>query len=385
LSRISPKFFFDAITKGGINFFTGVPDSLLKSFCFYLDDNLDKNNHIISANEGSALALGIGSYLATKKLPLVYLQNSGFGNLVNPLLSMADKKIYSIPGILMLGWRGEPGVKDEPQHIKQGQITLELLEIMNIPYRVFSPDMSQKEILKELNFILKNAKKEMQFQALVIKKDFFEEYISLNSEKKIYDLNRKEAIKLIINSSYEDDLIVATTGITSRELYEYREKNKQTHSNDFLVVGGMGHVNQIALGIAIKTPNRRIICLDGDGSIIMHMGSLTTIAAMKQKNFLHIVLNNGAHDSVGGQDTTAKNLNLSDFAEASGYKNFFSVSKEKDIKKTLRNIAKFNGPNFLEIKINKGWNKSLGRPLTSPEENKSNFMLNLAGKKNNLV
>jgi len=180
-------------------------------------------------------------------------------------------------------------------------------------------------------------------------------------------------------------LIVATTGITSRELYEYREKNKQTHSNDFLVVGGMGHVNQIALGIAIKTPNRRIICLDGDGSIIMHMGSLTTIAAMKQKNFLHIVLNNGAHDSVGGQDTTAKNLNLSDFAEASGYKNFFSVSKEKDIKKTLRNIAKFNGPNFLEIKINKGWNKSLGRPLTSPEENKSNFMLNLAGKKNNLV
>jgi phosphonopyruvate decarboxylase len=383
LKKISPILFYEALRDSGVEFYTGVPDSLLKSFCYYINETLSSDQHIIAANEGSALALGIGHHLSTGNVPLIYLQNSGLGNLVNPLLSLTDKDIYSIPGILMIGWRGEPGTKDEPQHKKQGRITLDLLDVMGIPYKVLDSSMNNDQVKKELEACVTKSKSENQIYALVVKKDFFEKY-SIKQEESKYSLSRETAIGLVIKNSNvdRDDIYVCTTGLPSRELYDLRGKYGKFLDHDFLVVGGMGHANQIALGIALSQPDRRVICLDGDGAIIMHMGSMTTIGTSKQKNLLHIVLNNGAHDSVGGQKTTAFDVNLSDIAKNSGYENVFSVSNEEDLVKTLITIRSLKGPNFLEVRLKKGWRAEIGRPSTTPEENKASFMHHLSKKLN---
>ena len=383
MKKISPILFYEALRESGVEFYTGVPDSLLKSFCYYINETLNNDQHIIAANEGSALALGIGHHLSTGNVPLIYLQNSGLGNLVNPLLSLTDKEVYSIPGILLIGWRGEPETKDEPQHKKQGRITLDLLEVMGIPYKVLDSTMSNDQVKKEVEASVTKSKSENQIYALVVKKDFFEKYSAKQEESK-YLLSREKAIDLIIKNSNvdRDDIFVCTTGLPSRELYDLRRKYGKSLDNDFLVVGGMGHANQIALGIAISQPDRRVICLDGDGAIIMHMGSITTIGTSKQKNLFHIVLNNGAHDSVGGQKTTAFDVNLSGIAKNSGYENIFSVSNEEDLVKILITIGDLKGPIFLEIKLKKGWREEIGRPKTTPEENKTSFMHHLSEKLN---
>ncbi len=383
MKKISPILFYEALKDSGVEFYTGVPDSLLKSFCYYINETLNNDQHIIAANEGSALALGIGHHLSTGNVPLIYLQNSGLGNLVNPLLSLSDKDVYSIPGILMIGWRGEPETKDEPQHKKQGRITLDLLDVMEIPYKVLDSKMNNDQVKKEVEACVTKSKSENQIYALVVKKDFFEKY-SIKQEESKYLLSREKAIDLVIKNSNVDrgDIYVCTTGLPSRELYELRSKHGKFLDHDFLVVGGMGHANQIALGIAISQPDRRVICLDGDGAIIMHMGSMTTIGSSKQKNLFHIVLNNGAHDSVGGQKTTAFDINLSDIAKNSGYENVFSVSNEEDLVKTLNTIRDLNGPIFLEIRLKKGWRAEIGRPSTTPEENKTSFMNHLSKKLN---
>jgi len=383
LKKISPILFYEALRESGVEFYTGVPDSLLKSFCYYINETLNNDQHIIAANEGSALALGIGHHLSTGNVPLIYLQNSGLGNLVNPLLSLTDKEVYSIPGILLIGWRGEPETKDEPQHKKQGRITLDLLEVMGIPYKVLDSTMNNDQVKKEVEASVTKSKSENQIYALVVKKDFFEKYSAKQEESK-YLLSREKAIDLIIKNSNvdRDDIYVCTTGLPSRELYDLRRKYGKSLDNDFLVVGGMGHANQIALGIAISQPDRRVICLDGDGAIIMHMGSITTIGTSKQKNLFHIVLNNGAHDSVGGQKTTAFDVNLSGIAKNSGYENVFSVSNEEDLVKILITIGDLKGPIFLEIKLKKGWREEIGRPKTTPEENKTSFMHHLSEKLN---
>ena len=383
MKKISPILFYEALRESGVEFYTGVPDSLLKSFCYYINETLNNDQHIIAANEGSALALGIGHHLSTGNVPLIYLQNSGLGNLVNPLLSLTDKEVYSIPGILLIGWRGEPETKDEPQHKKQGRITLDLLEVMGIPYKVLDSTMNNDQVKKEVEVSVTKSKSENQIYALVVKKDFFEKYSAKQEESK-YLLSREKAIDLIIKNSNvdRDDIFVCTTGLPSRELYDLRRKYGKSLDNDFLVVGGMGHANQIALGIAISQPDRRVICLDGDGAIIMHMGSITTIGTSKQKNLFHIVLNNGAHDSVGGQKTTAFDVNLSGIAKNSGYENIFSVSNEEDLVKILITIGDLKGPIFLEIKLKKGWREEIGRPKTTPEENKTSFMHHLSEKLN---
>lgn len=383
MKKISPILFYEALRESGVEFYTGVPDSLLKSFCYYINETLNNDQHIIAANEGSALALGIGHHLSTGNVPLIYLQNSGLGNLVNPLLSLTDKEVYSIPGILLIGWRGEPETKDEPQHKKQGRITLDLLEVMGIPYKVLDSTMNNDQVKKEVEASVTKSKSENQIYALVVKKDFFEKYSAKQEESK-YLLSREKAIDLIIKNSNvdRDDIYVCTTGLPSRELYDLRRKYGKSLDNDFLVVGGMGHANQIALGIAISQPDRRVICLDGDGAIIMHMGSITTIGTSKQKNLFHIVLNNGAHDSVGGQKTTAFDVNLSGIAKNSGYENVFSVSNEEDLVKILITIGDLKGPIFLEIKLKKGWREEIGRPKTTPEENKTSFMHHLSEKLN---
>ncbi len=371
---LSPEFFFRALKEERINFFSGVPDSLLKNICAYITDNTIDKNHIIAANEGNALSLGIGYHLATNKLPLVYMQNSGLGNIVNPLLSLADTDVYAIPMLLMIGWRGEPNVKDEPQHKKQGRITIELLESMGIKYQILSSNTSNAEAEKIVQEAVSYAQKNNTPYALVVRKGSFENYKLKSDTKGDFPLLREQAIKLIVDRLSEKDIVVSTTGVTSRELFEYREALGQGHEKDFLTVGGMGHANQIALGIALQKPDRQVFCFDGDGAMLMHMGSLAINANTRCSNFKHIIFNNGAHDSVGGQPTVAYKIDVEAIANAVGYDMVLQANNEYEIKNALKELQQFNGMVLLEIRVNKGFRSDLGRPTTTPLENKKALM-----------
>ena len=371
---ISTEYFFKNLLKARVEFFAGVPDSLLKNICSYITDNASSKNHIIAANEGNALALGIGYHLASGKLPLIYMQNSGLGNIVNPLLSLADPDVYSVPMLLMIGWRGEPNVKDEPQHKKQGRVTLKMLEAMEVPYQVLSVDTSDeqaKEIIKKAS---KEALKNNTPYAIVVKKSSFSEYKLKKDETANLPLFREDAIKIIVDNLDDKDIVVSTTGVASRELFEYREELKQGHEKDFLTVGGMGHANQIALGIAMQKPNRSVFCLDGDGAVLMHMGSMAINGNIKCDNFKHIVFNNGAHDSVGGQPTVGYTTDFQSIAKASGYDLVLQAETNDEVVKCIKDLKAFAGKVFLEIKVKKGFRKDLGRPTTTPKENKQNLM-----------
>ncbi len=371
---LSPEFFFRALKEERINFFSGVPDSLLKNICAYITDNTIDKNHIIAANEGNALSLGIGYHLATNELPLVYMQNSGLGNIVNPLLSLADTDVYAIPMLLMIGWRGEPNVKDEPQHKKQGRITIELLESMGIKYQILSSNTSNAEAEKIIQEAVSYAQKNNTPYALVVRKGSFENYKLKSDTKGDFPLLREQAIKLIVDRLSEKDIVVSTTGVTSRELFEYREALGQGHEKDFLTVGGMGHANQIALGIALQKPDRQVFCFDGDGAMLMHMGSLAINANTRCSNFKHIIFNNGAHDSVGGQPTVAYKIDVEAIANAVGYDMVLQANNEYEIKNALKELQQFNGMVLLEIRVNKGFRSDLGRPTTTPLENKKALM-----------
>jgi len=376
---ISPEFFFNVCKDKGVDFFSGVPDSLLKNICSYITDNTPSENHIIAANEGNALAIGVGYHLSTGKVPLIYMQNSGLGNVINPLLSLADQEVYSVPLLMMIGWRGEPGVKDEPQHKKQGRVTVALLEAMEIPYKVLTADSNIEEAEVTLKAMLSIAKKENKPCALLIKKGFFEDYKFQSDILYERPLYREQAIEIIVNNLNEPDIVVSTTGVASRELFEYREKLKSGHERDFLTVGGMGHVSQIALGIALQKKNRQVYCLDGDGSLIMHMGTLAINASMNCRNFKHIVFNNSAHDSVGGQPTVGDRIDIASIASNVGYQWVKMVSEESEIRLALNEMADVDTPALLEIQVKKGFRKDLGRPTTTPIQNKEIFMKFVAG------
>lgn len=369
---IKPYDFFQYLSKNKINFFTGVPDSLLKQFCLCVDHNVEKNKHIIAANEGNAISLGAGYHLATGKLPLVYMQNSGFGNAINPLLSLCDQDVYSIPMLLLIGWRGEPGLQDEPQHIKQGKIQVELLNTLGIPYEIISKD----ETLLESKLIncVKKAINENTPVALLVKKGTFEKYDFREPEINNTLMSREEALNILLNEVPENSIIVSTTGKTSREIFEIREKNNNSHEKDFLTVGSMGHCSSIALGIAISKPNRKIICIDGDGSLLMHMGSLSMIGKLKPKNFYHILMNNQVHESVGGQETSARFINILDIIKANNYDKTFFINTKQDLINKINNMFLIKGSVFTEIFIKPGSRKSLGRPTISPKDNKKAFM-----------
>ena len=369
---ISPKNFYELLIKKEIKFFTGVPDSLLKDFCAYIVDNTDKKNNIIAANEGGAIALAAGYHLSSRKIGLVYMQNSGQGNSINPLVSLTDSDVYSIPMLLLIGWRGEPGKEDEPQHVKQGKITLELLNTLEIPYEVIpdSIEDAKNSLDKAINYMKNN---NAPF-ALVVKKNTFEKYNLKNKVKTSFDLNREEAMKLIVNNLDSQNIIISTTGKISRELFEYREELGQEHKTDFLTVGSMGHSSQIALGIALQKQDKQIYCFDGDGSVIMHMGSLAIIGQQAPKNFKHIIFNNGAHDSVGGQPTVGFEINLQSIAKDCGYKTTLKAESKLEVIEKINLIKSVEGPAFLEIKVNKGARKDLGRPTKSSKENKKDFM-----------
>lgn len=368
---IRPEFFIEKLRENDIDCFAGVPDSLLKNMCAYITDHFDAAHNIIAANEGAAVGLAAGHYLATGQPACVYMQNSGEGNIINPLASLTDQEVYNIPVLLLIGWRGRPDVHDEPQHVKQGKVTTGLLNVMGINYEVLAKeeDKAEKQIAKAIK-----ALQNKDMFALVIEKDTFDEYKLQNVEKNDLTMSREEAIQTVAAALGEKDCIVSTTGMISRELFEYRAAMKQGHERDFLTVGSMGHASQIALGIALAQPERRVWCFDGDGATIMHMGSMAIVGNKAPKHYVHVVFNNGAHDSVGGQPTVGLKIDLPAIGKAVGYKAAYSVDNKADLETILKNVNSFESPALLEVKVKKGNRKDLGRPTTTPIQNKEALM-----------
>ena len=371
---IAPKDFIETLRTGGVEFFAGVPDSLLKNLCAYITDTIRRENNIIAANEGNAVGLAAGYHLATGKTGCVYMQNSGEGNIVNPLLSLMDADVYKMPMLLIIGWRGEPGVHDEPQHVKQGKVTLSLLETMGVPYAVLDNNW-QEQVAAALQTIQATH----TAYALVVRKGTFDEYQLQNQENQDWALAREEAIQIVVDKLREDDIVVSTTGMISRELFEYREAKGQDHAHDFLTVGSMGHASQIALGIALQKPDRRVIVFDGDGALLMHMGGLAIIGDYNPKNLVHVVFNNGAHDSVGGQPTVGQKIDVEAIAKAVGYKEVVSVDSQTALIHAMNHVnnAAIGGVSLINVNVRKGNRKDLGRPTTTPQQNKEALMKEL--------
>lgn len=364
--------FVESLADAGISFFTGVPDSLLSSFSAALLSMEGRLEHIIAANEGNAVALALGHHLASGEVPLVYLQNSGLGNAINPLVSLADEEIYSIPMLLVIGWRGEPGTIDEPQHSKQGAVTEPLLDLLGIKYITIDESTSLSsvaEFVKQIRGVSKPA-------AIVVKKKTFDDMPENEVQYHEAFFTREEAIKCILEAAPSQSRFISTTGKASRELFELRQGSDINAGLDFLTVGGMGHASQIACSYARAKPELTTICLDGDGACLMHLGALAINGIYGSENFVHIVLNNASHDSVGGQPTSIEKIDLCHMAKACAYKTVakLKASKKHEAIREIKKAVVSCGPVFLEVPVRKGARKDLGRPTTTPLENKLQFM-----------
>ena len=355
------------LEKNNSRFFTGVPDSVLKGLSSYLQ-NKDKKKHIIATNEGSAVSIGIGHYLSTKKVPCVYMQNSGLSNALNPLISIAHKKVYSIPLILIIGWRGSPRIKDEPQHNVKGKITEQILKLLNIKYTILRSNNDLNKFDKQI----KIAKKNKSITACLIEQGTLEKNNKITKRKDYYKLNKEFFLKTLLENLEKKTKIISSTGYNSRELMHLREKYKLKNSKDFYMVGGMGHTSSVALGYSL-TNRSKTICIDGDGSFLMHLGSIKTAATFANKNFKYILLNNNSHDSVGGQSTYANNIDFKQFSKSLGFKNFYCIKDDKNLKKNIKKFLNGNSLNFLEVKVTNSKIKNLPRP-TNLIKIKNQFM-----------
>ncbi len=365
------------------DFFTGVPDSQLKALCNALMDTHGINkNHIIAANEGNAVALAAGYYLATGNIPVVYLQNSGIGNIINPVASLLNDKIYGIPCLFIVGWRGEPGIHDEPQHVFQGAVTEKLLKSMDIDTFVLSSETTEESLVAQMK-TWESRFSQGKSAAIIVRKNALSDTESRPLEyKNHYTLLREDIIRAITDVS-EEDVIVSTTGKASRELFEIRELKNQAHNTDFLTVGSMGHSSSIALGIALQKPDKKIWCIDGDGAALMHLGAFATMGAQSPANLVHVLINNISHETVGGMPTVAEKIDFVGIAKACGYSEAVSVDDESVLKSVLKKAKTTNHLTFIEVKAQIGSRKDLGRPTISSIENKKRFMEFLIDKDRN--
>jgi phosphonopyruvate decarboxylase len=363
---------FQSFKNNDLTFFTGVPDSTFKEWMSFLDEEHGKKlTNIIACNECEAVALAAGYHLSTKKIGVVYLQNSGEGKTVNPLTSLCDPEVYSIPEILMIGWRGRPGEKDEPQHKKMGKITLGLLDLLDIPYVILSDQLKTAE--KQIEEVKALAINKKGPAAIIINSGLFEPFKSKRQEESSLEMSREDAIKIILDSLSGKEVIISTTGKTSRELFEYRVTKKE-EPRDFYTVGSMGCASSIANAIAMQKPNKEILVFDGDGAAIMQLGSLTTIGHYKPKNLFHIIFDNQSYDSTGEQPTVSESVDFCGLALSCGYTFAKNISSAEELKKEIRLLKGSTGPGMLVIKVKKGSRKGLGRPTKSPVENKESFM-----------
>lgn len=363
-----------ACQSAGIDFFTGVPDSQLKGLCdaLYARYGASGKEHIVAANEGNAIGLCAGHYLASGKPALCYMQNSGLGNAVNPLASLMDGKVYGLPCLLVIGWRGEPGVHDEPQHIKQGEITLGQLELLGIPYFVLDKTMDEKAFAAAFTS-LKEAMAQGRVTAIVVRKGAL-----TCAEKPDYrndrSMTREAAAEVIVQAAGDRDIFVSTTGKLSRELFEIRERLGQGHEKDFLTVGSMGHASMIALAIALGKPDRRVWCLDGDGAALMHLGAMHVVAQRKPKNLIHVVINNAAHETVGGMPVCEGALDVSSAAKAAGYPSVFRADVPDNLAEMLGKACNEDQLSLVEVMCANGARADLGRPTTTPQQNRDALM-----------
>ncbi len=363
---------YEAVTDTGVEFWSGVPDSLLKPLCAYVADHAPDGRHVVAANEGGAIALATGHYLATGSPGAVYLQNSGLGNAMNPLISLADPAVYGVPMLLIIGWRGEPGRHDEPQHVKQGAATIPMLEAIGLPHFVAPSD--EAGFADCVGTAVRQATSESRPVAIVVPKGTIGGYTPAERPASALPLSREAAVGLIAGAIPDRAVIIATTGKTSRELFEYRSRSGQGTERDFLMVGSMGHASQIGLGLALADPERPVWVLDGDGATIMHMGSLAVIGEHAPPNLFHVVLNNHVHDSVGGQPTPSERTDFAAVALASGYRQAETVSSEQNLLAAVARMAADQGPAFLNVLVRPGARPDLGRPDTSPQHNKTALM-----------
>lgn len=361
-----------ALEQRGIHTIIGVPDSTLKQFCDGLQNYKGNINHYVPVNEGTAVGLAVGSYLADGKPACVYMQNSGIGNAVNPIASLANRDVYGIPMLFLVGWRGEPGVKDEPQHVFQGKITCKLFEVLSIPYGVIDKDTTWEQMESILTEAFETLSGGEQF-AIIVRKGTFEKDVPYTWENG-NTLNREEALATILKEGGHEAVLVSTTGKISRELYEQSDALYGTHENIFMTVGGMGHASMIALGIAKKRPEEKIICIDGDGAALMHMGALAFISSQSPENFVHIIINNQSHESVGAMPTGCQKVNFSELAKNVGYSWTIRVSTLEELTKVLHNIDEQKGPILVEVLVSLDSRADLGRPKESARENKEAFM-----------
>ena len=344
------------LKKNDSNFFTGVPDSVLKELSSSLK-NKSKKKHIIATNEGAAVSLGIGHYLSTKSVPCIYMQNSGLSNALNPLISIAHKKVYSIPLILIIGWRGSPKVKDEPQHNVKGKITESILKLLNIRYTIIRNNSDLKKFDKQI----KIAKKNSTIVACLIEQGTLEKNKKIIKNKDFYKLDKELFLKTLLKLLKKNTKIISSTGFNSRELMYLRNKYKIKNSSDFYMVGGMGHTASVALGYSLSS-KKKVICIDGDGSLLMHLGSIKTVGTFANKNLKYILLNNNTHDSVGGQNTYSNDINFEKLSKSLGFKNFYSINSDKNLKDNIQVFLNSNNLSFLEVKVSNSRIKNLPRP-----------------------
>ena len=344
----------DLLKKNKSDFFSGVPDSVLKVLSSSLKDN---NKHIIATNEGSAVSIGIGQYLSTKKIPVIYMQNSGLSNALNPLISIAHKKVYSIPLILIIGWRGSPLVKDEPQHNVKGKITKNLLKLLGIKYTILRSEIDLKKFDKQIKF----ARKNKNIVACLVEKGILQKKVKIKKKKDFYNLDKELFLKTLLQNISKKTKIISSTGYNSRELMYLRKKYQIENGKDFYMVGGMGHTSSVALGYSL-TSKDKIICIDGDGSFLMHLGSIKSAGTFANKNYKYILLNNNTHDSVGGQNTYANKINFEKLSKSFGFKKFYSIRNEKNLERSIKNFLSSNKLSFLEVKITNSKIKNLPRP-----------------------
>ncbi len=369
--QLSSQELYDPLLANGVDYFCGVPDSVMGPFSHFLTEHA-KDRHVITANEGNAIGLAIGYHIATGKTPVVYMQNSGLSNAIDPLASLADPSVLSTPMLLFVGWRGQPGRNDESHHARQGAITPNLLQSLEIPFDTLSCDPSEAN--QQVGEMLKNAGEQKRPHALLIEQGSLAEYSAEATAFNSYPMSREEAVAAVVDALDETAIVVASIGKLSRELFEYRQKSERDPSKDLLVVGGMGHASSIALGIAQQKPEKKIFCLDGDGSVLMHLGAIATIGNVNPANFYHVVFNNGAHDSVGGQPTAASNVDLPALARACGYRYTSTQNELLFVTEEITRVKQEIGPALVELKVHPGARQNLTRPTMHPSDNKEAVM-----------
>jgi phosphonopyruvate decarboxylase len=370
---IDPKSLIDALDEIGVDFASGVPDSLMEPLCTYLATR-PGDRHVLAANEGAAVGVAIGHYLSTGEPALVYLQNAGIGNAINPLVSLADPDVYGIPMLLLVGWRGQPGVPDEPQHVTQGRLMKPILDGIEVPHTTLPRDLD--DAISCLTAAVDEAKRDSSPYVVLVEKGTFAPYqgdVPASADDEGLS-SRENALVALLDATGDEGVIVATTGMLGRELYEHREQSGSYADRDFLAVGGMGHCCSIALGIALRNPHREVWCLDGDGSVLMHLGSLAVVADQAPENLYHVVFNNGVHDSVGGQATAMRSVDLPATALALGYRHAVSVSDVSTLGEVVAEMRARRGPALVDLRVRPGNREGIGRPERSPAQARAAFM-----------